>query len=82
MTDKCQGKSMECPTCRNVLVRKNRLVLICVGSVMVASILSGFLNLWLLIPSVPLAVIGSYLIVWGTVGAGLWCRTCKKFPIM
>jgi hypothetical protein len=27
-----------------------------------------------------LALVAAYLIAWSTLGKGLWCRLCKKFP--
>jgi hypothetical protein len=30
-------------------------------------------------PAIVLALISVYLLVWGTVGGGRWCRGCKRF---
>ena len=34
------------------------------------------------IPGVVFFVIGAYLVLWSTRGKGLWCRTCKKPPLL
>jgi hypothetical protein len=38
-------------------------------------------NIYLLLLALAWAAIGTYLIVWATWAKGLWCRTCKKFPL-
>jgi hypothetical protein len=70
-----------CATCGGEMVQKGRLRLFLVGVLMVAlSAVAVFLpHFWgaaiILVPD------GVYLIVWATLGRGLWCRTCKKFGI-
>jgi hypothetical protein len=71
--------SPPCNRCGGELIRKNRWRLFIVGVFMVASVgTAAFLPL-LLLPSMALALVGVYLIVWATVGRGLWCRQCKSF---
>ncbi len=56
-----------CNTCRGETVQKSRWRLLLVGSALSASVV--------------LAVVGVYLILWATLGKGLWCRQCKTFRV-
>jgi len=35
----------------------------------------------LLVPAIILALAGIYLVAWGTIGKGRWCRNCKRFVV-
>ncbi|HEY1381482.1 MAG TPA: hypothetical protein VGF55_32070 [Gemmataceae bacterium] len=53
--------------------------LVCVGVLMLAAV--GVAVLWpvLWAPSVILAQVGTYLVLWAAMGHGRWCRGCKRF---
>jgi hypothetical protein len=73
---------LSCPTCGNKLLRKNRTKLFFVGfAVLLAIVGCFFLSPIFWIATSVLVLIAGYLIVWSTLGKGLWCRQCKKFPI-
>jgi len=63
------------------MIQKSRLRLFLVGLLMAASLTLAFFIPYFWIPSILLALIGLYLIVWATLGKGGWCRTCKKFSV-
>lgn len=63
------------------MIQKNRVRLIAVGLVQMASISIAFRYSWFWIPGVILFLSGVYLIAWGAVGRGGWCRTCKNFSL-
>ena len=72
--------TQSCPTCGGEVIQKDRWMLIIDGfALIVTAVLETYLP-WLAILTVPQAIAGVYLIVWATIGRGLWCRQCKKFP--
>ena len=73
---------MRCPTCDRELIQKNRILLFLVGMAMLASMVASFVSAWILFPAAFLVLIGVYLMLWGTRGKGLWCRTCKRAPLL
>ena len=70
---------MKCKTCDGEMIQKNRWRISIVGVLMVVSVALAAVLPLLLAPGVLLLLAGSYLIIWGTVGKGRWCRVCKKF---
>jgi hypothetical protein len=70
-----------CASCGTELVKKNRGLLFAVGMIILTLAAMALAFPVLMIPGLFLLLIGSYLIVWCTLGKGLWCRTCKKFPL-
>jgi len=71
-----------CSACGGELLQKNPRTLSVSGIIMLALAATGpFFSPILWFFTAPLAVIGIYLIVWSALGQGLWCRTCKRFPI-
>lgn len=71
-----------CPLCGGDLIRRNRALLLLTGlALLVAAGVAVYLSRILLIVAVPAALIGIYLVLWGTIGKGLWCRACKTFPV-
>lgn len=70
---------VQCKTCHGPLVQKNRIILFLVGAIMLAVALASLSIDWLWILSIPLFLVGAYLVIWSTIGKGLWCRQCKKF---
>ena len=61
--------------------QRNRSRLLVVGGVMIVSPALVLVSWYFLVPGIILALIGVYLVVWATLGRGLWCRSCKKFSI-
>jgi hypothetical protein len=60
---------------------RNRQGLLWAGGLFVLIAAGAILmSLWLVLPAILCALIGWYLIAWGTRGRGRWCRTCKRFP--
>ena len=70
-----------CQTCGGVMVQKGRLKLFMVGVLMVACTSASLFIPYFWIANPILLLAGLYLIVWGTLGKGRWCRSCKKFSI-
>ncbi len=71
-----------CSVCGSTLLQKNRIALSATGLVLLAAAAAGpFFNPLLWLFTAPAAVVALYLIVWSALGQGLWCRSCKKFPI-
>lgn len=70
-----------CPTCGGALIQKSILKLFLAAVVLMGTgAVVFFLNFrfW---PLVVLPFItGVYLLAWGTLGKGYWCRQCKNFP--
>jgi hypothetical protein len=64
------------------LVQKSRRRLI--GAGILAVVVAGLLFLpsiiWISACGLFLGCIGVYLLLWGVVGKGYWCRTCKRIP--
>jgi hypothetical protein len=72
---------MKCKTCDGEMIQKSRVRLITVGLVQMALIAVAFRFSWFWAPGIILFIAGAYLIVWGTLGHGGWCRNCKKFSL-
>ncbi|HEY4112768.1 MAG TPA: hypothetical protein VGM17_01795 [Rhizomicrobium sp.] len=71
----------QCPNCGGALIARHRDRLLWAGGLFVLIAVAAILvSLWLLLPAILCALIGWYLLTWGTSGRGLWCRTCKRFP--
>jgi hypothetical protein len=79
------AQNAQCPGCGAVLTPKNRTKLVAVGVLMIVA--AGISARWsvssaaVFLLLIGLLLIGAYLIVWGTLGRGMWCRQCKKFPM-
>jgi hypothetical protein len=69
-----------CPHCGSALIRRSRARLLLVGLLLAAApVAAAFLApLWL--PAIVALLAGAYLVVWATLGKGMWCRQCKSFP--
>ncbi len=65
-----------CKRCGGEVVQRPVSRLIGVGAALIASL--GLALLWpiLWIPAAILMLAGAYLLAWGTVGRGRWCRGC------
>jgi hypothetical protein len=72
---------IKCNTCGGEMFQKSRVRLFFVGFCMVASIAIAALVPYFWAPGAILVLAGGYLMVWATLGKGLWCRTCKKFNV-
>ena len=75
---------MKCPTCGGDLIQQNRLMLIAFGlcTLFAAAFTirqGGVVDFAIALVLIP---IGGYLIFWAILAKGLWCRTCKKFPVL
>jgi len=68
-----------CARCGGEVVQKSRARLAVVGGLMLASSGVGWLwaPLWCL--ALILVPTGAYLLVWASVGRGVWCRGHKGF---
>jgi hypothetical protein len=68
-----------CRRCGGAVVQKQIARLTIVGIAMIVPL--GLAVLWpiLWIPAIIIALTGTYLLVWATVGRGRWCRGCKRF---
>ena len=71
--------AVPCKRCGGEVVRKNRVRLAVVGTLMLAG--AGLGVVWppLWVPAVIVGLTGTYLLVWTSVGQGRWCRGCKRF---
>ena len=71
--------TVPCKRCGGEVLQKPRRRLVLVGLVMLAGV--GFGMLWapLWAPALVLGLTGLYLLTWGVVGQGRWCRGCKRF---
>jgi hypothetical protein len=69
---------MKCKSCGGDMIQKSRLRLVVVGLAMMLSVSIAFRFAWFWVPGIILLLTGIYLLVWGTVGHGRWCRNCKK----
>jgi hypothetical protein len=63
------------------MVHKNTPRLFVVGLAMVASPAVAAFVPFFWAPAIILALTGTYLITWATLGRGYWCRECKKFSL-
>jgi hypothetical protein len=72
---------MICKSCGGEMIQKSRVRLTGVGGVMLAisALAVVFPRFWPV--AIILALTGVYLVVWGTLGQGGWCRDCKKFNL-
>jgi hypothetical protein len=70
---------MTCPTCGVEMIQKSRGQILLAGVIFLLAplVTLGVPYVWG--PAILLALIGLYLVVWATVGRGLWCRSCKRF---
>jgi hypothetical protein len=72
-----------CPSCGNELRQKSRAMLFVAGLIALAATVGCFfLSPIYWIATSFLVLIGGFLIAWSTFGKGLWCRQCKKFPVL
>jgi hypothetical protein len=70
-----------CSRCQGPLISRHRAQLLGVGILLSATPALAFVVPLLWFPAIILFLAGAYLVVWATVGRGLWCRHCKSFPI-
>lgn len=70
---------VQCKRCGGEVVQRPRSRLILVGVLMLAS--ASLAAVWSVWWAVALILIptGLYLLAWGTLGKGRWCRGCKRF---
>ena len=70
---------MPCRRCGREVVQKPLGRLVLVGGILIA--VSGLAVLWpiLWLPAIVFGLTGAYLVLWAAVGAGRWCRGCKRF---
>jgi hypothetical protein len=72
---------MVCVQCGNPLIHRDRLLLFLVGVAMCATPLIAYFVPLLWAPTLLAMLAGVYLILWSSLGKGLWCRQCKSFRI-
>jgi hypothetical protein len=70
-------RGVNCARCQGPLIYKSRGRLVGTGLVLIAVLALIPLAHWLWAPAGLCAVTGVYLVAWGTVGNGTWCRSCK-----
>jgi hypothetical protein len=70
-----------CPTCGADLIQKDKIRLLVVGLLLLAVSVVLFLKTKFWQFAIFPGLIGFYLVLWGTLGRGLWCRQSKKFPL-
>ncbi len=70
-----------CPACGGPLIQKNRAKLVSIGLCLSASLIAAIFIPILLAPAIVLTLAGIYLVAWGTIGKGRWCRNCKQFVV-
>lgn len=70
---------MQCRRCGGEVVQKGRGRLALVGVLLLAGMGLGLLSPLLWAPAPVLGLTGVYLLAWGSVGSGRWCRGCKRF---
>ncbi len=72
-----------CPTCGGELLQKSQDKLLLIGILMLVEGGAGLPFSWFFrIAGVSMILSAIYLIVWATRGRGLWCRKCKRFPVI
>jgi hypothetical protein len=69
-----------CPTCGANLIQKNRIQLLVAGLLLLIVSVLLFLKTKFWQFALFPGLIAIYLLLWSTLGKGLWCRECKKFP--
>jgi hypothetical protein len=72
---------MKCSTCHSELMQKNRARLFVVGVLMIGAMGLIAVVPYFWAPGIILGLTGIYLIIWATLGQGLWRRACKKFGV-
>ncbi|MGC8559394.1 MAG: hypothetical protein ACP5O1_01805 [Phycisphaerae bacterium] len=60
--------------------RRGMLIGTGAGAVIVAVLLFLPSIIWVSACGLFAGCIGIYLLMWGIVGKGYWCRTCKRIP--
>jgi hypothetical protein len=70
---------ISCAQCGGPLIHRDRALLFLVGMVMWATPLIAYFVPLLWVPALLAMLAGAYLILWSTLGKGLWCRQCKSF---
>jgi hypothetical protein len=70
---------ISCAQCGGPLIHRDRALLFLVGMVMCAAPLIAYFVPLLWVPALLAMLAGAYLILWSTLGKGLWCRQCKSF---
>jgi hypothetical protein len=74
---------MKCPHCNSDLVPKSPAALFLAGVFFLAGAIAlFFLYAIIWIAALLLLVVAIYLLTWSLLGKGLWCRACKKFPVV
>lgn len=71
----------KCAMCGTEMIQKSRTRLLFVGMGMIASLGLAIAMPFLWTPCIVLALTGTYLVVWATVGKARWCRQCKTFSL-
>ena len=61
------------------MIQKSRARLVVVGGLLLAASALALVIPHFWVPALILAFTGIYLLCWGTLGRGGWCRNCKKF---
>lgn len=82
MSEPATQKKSFCDVCGAEMAARNQARLISVGLGMLASLGFAFVFPILWAPAIILALTGSYLLAWATIGKGLWCRNCKRFNVL
>lgn len=70
---------MTCQKCGQEMIQKSRGQILLAGAIFVLAplVTLGVPFFWG--PAILFVLVGLYLVVWATVGRGMWCRTCKRF---
>jgi len=72
---------VNCPACGQPMREFNRIYVFVCGIVWFA-VAVGFTRMGPLMYLSPLlGLMGIFFLIWATFGRGLWCRTCKTFPM-
>ena len=70
-----------CRTCGAPLIQRKRAMLFAVGGFLCAAPLIAYFHPLFWAPALLAFLTGAYLVLWSTLGKGLWCRQCKAFRI-
>jgi len=77
------ARAVKCSHCNTDLVQKSRAALLLAGAFFLAGAIALFyLYAIIWIAALLLLVVAIYLLTWCILGKGLWCRSCKKFPVV